>query len=137
MYLILAQIHLHILNLVHQIGKKLNTLKKGKTLFETSMKLFNLRFEKIKAWEGVASHKKVITKDLLLKILKIRENNFLEYLCTAKILSYFILTNLRWKRTKYVVLLLSFLFQYHINWTTLILKRITYICTSKHSVNRN
>ena len=67
MYLILAQIHLHNFNLTHRIQRKINTLKKEKTLFETNMKLCNMRFEKIKIWEGVASRKKVITKDYYLK----------------------------------------------------------------------
>ena len=31
------------------------------------MKLCNMRFEMIKMWEGVASHKDVITKDYYLK----------------------------------------------------------------------
>ena len=42
-------------------------LKKRKTLFETNMKLYNIRFEKIKIWEGVVSRKKVITKDYYWK----------------------------------------------------------------------
>ena len=67
MYLILTQIHSYIFNLVHRIRKKINTLKKEETLFETNMKLCNMRFEKIKIWEGVASRKKVITKDYYLK----------------------------------------------------------------------
>ena len=67
MYLILMQIHLHIFNLAHRIRRKINTLKKEKTLFETSIKLCNMRFDKIKIWEGVTSHKKVITKGYSLK----------------------------------------------------------------------
>ena len=67
MYLILAQIHLHNFNLTHRIQRKINTLKKEKTLFESKMKLYNMSFEKIKIWEGVASRKKVITKDYYLK----------------------------------------------------------------------
>ena len=67
MYLILTQIQPHIFNLAHRIRRNINTLQKEKTLFETSMKLCNMRFEKIKIWEGVASHKKVITKDYYLK----------------------------------------------------------------------
>ena len=42
--------------------------KKEETLFETNMKLWNMRFEKIKIWEGVVTHKKVVTKDFSLKI---------------------------------------------------------------------
>ena len=71
MYLILAQIHLHNFNLVLWIQRKINTLKKQnkkETLFETNLKLCNMRFEKIKILEGVASHKKVITKDYYFKL---------------------------------------------------------------------
>ena len=58
MHLILMQIHSHIFNLAHQIRRKINTLlKKEETIFETNMKLYNMRFDKIKIWEGVASHK--------------------------------------------------------------------------------
>ena len=58
MYLILTEIHLHIFNLAHQIRRKINILlKKEETIFETNMKLYNMRFDKIKLWEGVASHK--------------------------------------------------------------------------------
>ena len=70
MYLILAQIHLHNFNLVLWIQRKINTLKKQnkkKTLFETNLKLCNMRFEKIKILEGVASRKNVIAKDYYLK----------------------------------------------------------------------
>ena len=63
------------------------------------MKLRNMRFEKIQICEGVATCKKVITKDyyLLLKIFGERAlvNNFLECFYTAKIHFYYILTNLR------------------------------------------
>ena len=41
--------------------------KKKKTLFETNMKLCKMRFKKIKIREGIASRKKVITKDYFLK----------------------------------------------------------------------
>ena len=54
------------------------------------MKLWNMRFEKIEICEGVASCKKVIILGERALV-----NNFLEYLYTAKILFYFILTNLR------------------------------------------
>ena len=47
-YLILAQIHSHIFNLAHRIRRKIYGLKKEETLFETSMKLCNMRFEEIK-----------------------------------------------------------------------------------------
>ena len=47
-YLILTQIDLHIFNLAHRIWRKINTLKKEKTLLETNTKLCNMRFEKIK-----------------------------------------------------------------------------------------
>ena len=70
MYLILAQIHLHNFNLVLWIQRKINTLKKQnkkKTLFETNLKLCNMRFEKIKILEGEASRKNVIAKDYYLK----------------------------------------------------------------------
>ena len=69
-------------------------------------------FEKIKIWEGVASRKKNHNEILLLKVLGERAlvNNFLEYLHTAKILSYFILTNLRWKRKKICSFTLAFLY---------------------------
>ena len=63
MYLILAQIHSHNFNLAHRIQRKINTLKKEKT----NLQLRNIIFEKIKIWEGVASRKKVITKDYYLK----------------------------------------------------------------------
>ena len=63
------------------------------TLEQNNMKLWNMRFEKIEIWEGVASCKKVIILGEGALV-----NNFLEYLYTAKILFYFILTNLRWKR---------------------------------------
>ena len=53
-YLILAQIHSHIFNLAHRIRRKIYGLKKEETLFETSMKLCNMRFEEIKIWEGVS-----------------------------------------------------------------------------------
>ena len=66
MYLIVAQIHLHNFNLGQRIRRKTNALKKEKTLFESNMKLCNMRFEKMKIWEG-ASRKKVITKDYYLK----------------------------------------------------------------------
>ena len=100
MYLILAQDHLHNFNLAHQIQRKINTLEKEKTLFETHIKLCNVRFEKKKIWEGVASLKKSHNERLLFKILGERAlvNNFLVYLYTAIILCYFILKNLRWKR---------------------------------------
>ena len=67
MYLIFAQIHLHNFNLVHRIQRKINTLRKEKTLLETNMKLRNIRFEKMKNWDGVADRKKVITKGHYLK----------------------------------------------------------------------
>ena len=41
--------------------------KKEKTLFETNMKLRNIKFDKTNIWEEVASRKKVITKDYYLK----------------------------------------------------------------------
>ena len=67
MYLILEQILLPNFNLAHRIQRKINTFRKEKVLFETNMKLYIMRFEKIKIWEGVASRKKVITKDYYLK----------------------------------------------------------------------
>ena len=67
MYLILVQIHLHNFNLAHRIQRKINTLKKERTLFETNMKIYNMRFEMIKTWEVVASRKIVVTKDYYLK----------------------------------------------------------------------
>ena len=45
-YLILAQIHLHNFNLAHRIQRKKK--EKKKTLFESYMKLCNMRLEKIK-----------------------------------------------------------------------------------------
>ena len=47
-------------------SEKDKCLKKENTLFETTMKLCNMRFEKIKIWEGVPRRKKVITKDYYL-----------------------------------------------------------------------
>ena len=48
-------------------SEKDNYLKKRKkTLFETNIKMCNMRFEKIKSWEGEPSRKKVITKDYYL-----------------------------------------------------------------------
>ena len=44
-----------------------------------------VRFEKIKIWERVASHKKVIKKILSERALV---NNLLKHLYTAKILSF-------------------------------------------------
>ena len=67
MYLILAQIHLHNFNLAHRIQRKMNILKKEKAFFQTNVKLCNMRFKKMKIWEGVASRKKVIAKDCYLK----------------------------------------------------------------------
>ena len=113
MYLILTQIHSHIFNSAHWIRRKINTLKKKKRF----LKLCNMRFENIKIWEGVASHKKVITKGYYERVLV---NNLLEYLYTAKILSYefgclrpkivklFHFDKFRMKKKKSVVLLLSF-----------------------------
>ena len=58
-----AQFQLGALN-----SEKNKYLKKSKKLFETNIKMCNMRFEKIKIWEGVASHKKVITKDYYFKL---------------------------------------------------------------------
>ena len=63
------QIHLHIFNLALWIRRKINNLKTEELLFETNMKLCNMRFEKIKIWEGVASHKNVITQDYYFKLV--------------------------------------------------------------------
>ena len=54
MYLILTQFQSYIFNLVHRIRLKINDLKREELLFETNMKLCNMRFEKIKTWEGVS-----------------------------------------------------------------------------------
>ena len=69
MCLILSQNHLHNFNLRHRIWRKINNLKKEKLLFETNMKLCNMRFEKMKNWEGVASRRNVMTKDYYWKCL--------------------------------------------------------------------
>ena len=58
MYLILAQIHSHILNWAHRIWRKINTLKKEEILFETNIKLCNMKLEKIKIWESKPAIKK-------------------------------------------------------------------------------
>ena len=112
MCLILTQIHCRIFNLAHRIWRKTNNLKTEEFFFETNMTLCSMRLEKIKTREGVAGHKKVITKRLLLKNLgeTVFINNLLEYLYNAKIRSsefdcfraktvkiFFIFTNLRWK----------------------------------------
>ena len=76
---------------MHRVWRNRNTLNKEEPLFETNMELCNLRFEKIKISEEVTepvikSHK----ERLLLKTLAKRAlvNSLLEYLHTAKILSY-------------------------------------------------
>ena len=51
-----------------QVGASNSEKDKYKTLFETNMKLCNMRFEKMEIWEGAASRKKVITKDYYLKV---------------------------------------------------------------------
>ena len=65
MYLMLTQIA-HF-----QLGasnfEKDKYLKKRRNNFWTNMKLCNLRFEKIKIWEGAVSHKKAIKKYYYLK----------------------------------------------------------------------
>ena len=43
MYLILTQNHRHIFNFAHRIRRKINTLKEEGTIFETNMKLCNIR----------------------------------------------------------------------------------------------
>ena len=120
MYLILAQIHSHIFNLAHRIRIKINISKKEELLFEANMKLYNMRFKKIKIWEGVISHKKVETKYYYLKLYeRVLVNNLVNNLYTAKRLSnefgclrakmeknFYIFTNLR--RKKNLVLLLPF-----------------------------
>ena len=60
-----AQFQLGVLN--SEKDKYLKKTKQKKTLFETNMKLCNVRFEKIKILEGVASRKNVIAKDFYLK----------------------------------------------------------------------
>ena len=75
MYLILAQIHLHNVNLVHRIQRKINTLKKEKNTFWNQYEIAQYEIrddEKIR--EGVARRKKVITKDHYL-ILTINFSN--------------------------------------------------------------
>ena len=42
----------------HRIRIKINNLETEELLFETNMKLCNMRFEKIKIWEGVSQSKK-------------------------------------------------------------------------------
>ena len=42
--------------------------KKKETLSETNIKLCNVKFEKVKIWEGVAIHKKAKTKGYYLKL---------------------------------------------------------------------
>ena len=117
MCLILTQIHCRIFNLAHRIRRKTNNLKTEEFFFETNMSLCSMTLEKIKTREGVAGHKKVITKRLLLKNLgeTVFINNLLEYLYNAKIRSsefdcfraktvkiFFIFTNLRWKKNIYI-----------------------------------
>ena len=123
MYLILTQIHLHIFGLAHQIHRMINTLKKEETLFETNAKFHNMKFKKIKIWERVASHKKVITKDYYLKIcvnkplLSIIFSNIVWVAWDMLVWLFqgqncknvFILSSLRCKRKKYVVLILPLL----------------------------
>ena len=91
MYLILAHIHLHNFNLENRIQRKINTFKKEKILFETNMKLCDMRFEKIKIWEGVASRKKVITKDWYLKF-EVKVTLSINFSNTCILLKYFLIS---------------------------------------------
>ena len=157
MYLILTQIDLHIFDLAHWIRIKINNLETEGLLFETNMKLYNIRFEKIKTWEGVSQSQESHNKILLLKTLGeiVLVNNLLQYFYTATICSsefcclrdkmvksFFIFTNLRGKK---MFVLLPFLSPYHITCTTLFhyvnvspafLFKNKY-STSKHCANRN
>ena len=96
----------------HRIRVTIDNLETGELLFETNMKLCNMRFKMIKIWEGLASHKKSHNERLLLKNLSERVlfNKLHECLYTAKIYSsefgclrakkikrFIIFTNLRWK----------------------------------------
>ena len=135
MYLIWTQIHWSIFNLAHCIRRKISTLNTEETLFETNMKLHNMRFENIYFYEGVSQSEESHNKRLLLVKNfgeRVLTNNLLEYLYTAEIVSYqfgylrakmvkkkIIFTNLRWKRKKYVVLLLPFFVLLVSNCTTL------------------
>ena len=73
----------------HWIRVTINNLETRELLFETNIKLCNMRFKMIKIWEGVASHKKSHNERLLLKNLSERVlfNKLHKYLSTAKILS--------------------------------------------------
>ena len=100
----------------HRNRVTINNWETGAVLFETNMKLGNMRFEMIKTWEGVASHKKSHNERLLLKNLSERVlfNKLHEYLYTAKIHSSEF-DCLRAKKVKrffiyiYIVLLLAIL----------------------------
>ena len=83
-----AQIHLHIFNLAHWIQRKIDTLKKEETHFETNINLCNKRFDKIKTWEWLSESWESHDEKLLLTSLgeSALVNNLLEYLYTAKIL---------------------------------------------------
>ena len=90
----------------HRIRIKINNLETEELFFETSMKLCNMRFDKIKIWEGVANHKKVITKDYYWKISakeslsKSPRIHSSEFGCLRAKMgkNFFIFRNLRWKR---------------------------------------
>ena len=90
MYLVLTHTDLHIFDLAHWIRIKMNNLETEGLLFETNVKLYNIRFEKIKTWEGVSqsweSHNEILVLKTLGKIVLV--NNLLQYFYTAKICSY-------------------------------------------------
>ena len=111
MYLILAQIHFHTFNFSHQIQRKINTLKNEKPVFETNIKLCNMRFDKIKISEGVVSRKKVITKDYYWKF-EVKEPLSIIFLNICMLLNYFLFdfNKLKMKKKKGCSSTLSFLY---------------------------
>ena len=110
-YLILTQIHSHIFSLAHWIWRKINTLKKEKILFETNMKLCNMRFGKTKIWEGVVSHNERLFQTLGEEPLSIISNIciLLRYMFEGRnCKNFFHFDKFKMKKKKYVVLLLPF-----------------------------
>ena len=101
------QIHSHIFNLAHWIRRKINTLKKEKTLFETNTKLCNMRFEKVKS-----HNERLLLQTLGEEPLSIIFSNICILLrCMFEdqnCKNFFHFDKFKMKKKKYVVLLLPF-----------------------------
>ena len=82
----------------HRIRIKINNLETEELLFEINMKLCNMRFEKIKIWEG---HKKVITNYYLKILAKKCFSIIFSNICILRryVLLSSVVWGLKWEKT--------------------------------------